>query len=646
MKKYLLFLSALVLSVVASAQETVGLIEVTPESGSVYSVNTENVVFRFDRAVEVAEACIVTAAEEIPIEDSFFTDAFYYLYYCRVDGQIKQLAAEGRLKVGEEFSIRLKGVSDVNDSGIVLGEDGTATATYTLAPLPVKFVSVAPENGAILKSYYEAGDEAAKVVFTFDGPLASCNQVQYSFGNPEDGSMKRLNVPFTVDGERLVVDFGGIKLDKATLGGFTEIAVKAGPVRSEDGELVEGNAQGAPGYVLANYTIAQEAASNVYGGFDGGDIDGESIEGWVSAPVTFDAVRLEFTLHGEAAAVELPAGSVQVAAAPEAGYPDAIALTVRLADFNFDAGLVTVSLVNAKDAQGHAVQVESSYTSGGRAAERPVCLNVTPAPGDLQEAPEEFVFVFNDFVTVESAVMNVGGEDVDVLGQCVGGNNILTIVSLRGRKPSGSFGLTLKVKDSQGRHVTFGEVADEVNVRYRVLQDVFGCSAITPAEGSVESLGTFVMTFANPADPNDFVGGFDPDKKAELLDGDGKAVAFGTFGYTEGNDWENCYLTLDKQVTETGVYTLVIPEASVFNSVFADDSGDFGISYGAVYNPELRFTFTIGTVGIAALPSASGGFVVVYNLQGVPVAKGQADAVAGKLTPGIYIINGKKAYVK
>lgn len=648
MKKYLLILSMLLLSAAAFAQgEAVELVEVTPEAGSVYSFSEESVVFRFDRAVEVAEASIVTPGGEVPVEESFSSDAFYHLYYCMVSGQLKQMANDGKLKAGDTFSVRLKGVCDAADKDVLLGKDGTLTVEYTLAALPAKLVSISPEDGSKLKSYYAPGDKDAQVVVTFDSPLSSCAQVQYSYGDMESGTLKRVDVPFTLDKERIIVDFGGIQLDKVSLEGATAISLRVGPVKAENGELVEGNAQGAPGYVIVGYDIAQEAVSSVYGGFDGGDIDGECVEGWVSAPVKFDGVRFAFNLHGVSTVVELPAGFVKVVPAPEAGYPDAIALTVPVADFNFDAGLVTVSLVNAKDADGHAVKVESPYTSKGRSAERGVCLSVSPAPGDLAGAPEEFVFVFNDFVTVESAVMNFEGEeDVDVLGQCVAENNVVTIATLRGRKPSGSFGLMLKVKDGQGRYVTFGETADEVNVQYRVLQNVYGCSAIAPAEGSVESLETFVLAFANPADPNDFVGGFDTAKTPALLDANGETVATGTMELTDGSDWENCHLTLDKPVTATGVYTLVIPEATVFNSMYSDMNEDFGVSYGAIYNPELRFTFTIGAVGIASAPATGTGQVSVYDLRGVPVAKGHAGSVAGKLAPGIYIVNGKKTYVK
>lgn len=635
----------MLLPAIVFAQDAVELREILPEPGRAYSVNEESVTFRFDRAVDVDEATLVLPDCEVPVEDSFFTYGFYPMYYCRIAEQIKQLAADGKLKAGDEFTVRLKGVRDANDENVILGEDGTASATYTLAALPSKLVSVSPENGSMLKSYYAPGDEAGRVVITFDSPLASCSQARYSFGNPEEGTMQRLSVPFSVENERVIVDFSGIRLDAASLDGYTDITLSVGPMTGGNGELVESNVQGSPGYVVLNYSIVQEEVSAVYGGFDSGDIDGESIEGWVSDAITFEKVRFAYTWQGVPFVVEFPASHVQVSAAPEDGYPNAVALTVPVSDLNIDAGTVSVSLVGAEDGRGNAVAVEGSYQSKGRKAAQGVCLGVSPAEGDLLESPEQFVLVFNDLVTVESAVLTVGGASMDMTGQCTVENNTVTLASLRGRQLQGEFSLTLKVKDCEDRYITYGTTADEVNVLYRVAQPMFECTAITPEESQVESLGSFKLTFFNEADANDFVGGFDPSKTAALLDGTGAEVATGTFDFSDGDDWECCVLTLDKTVTTAGEYTLVVPEGAVYNSAYSDMDEDFGASYGAIYNPELRFTFRIGTTGIAP-GTVADGEILVYNLQGVLVARGRTSAVMGQLQPGIYVVNGKKIYVK
>lgn len=644
MKKYLLSLFVLLAGAGASAQESIELIEVLPEPGSVYSISTENVTFRFDRAVTVESASIETMAGVFAIENGFNSDAFYHLYYCPISAQVKGLLQDGKLHAGENFVVRLSGVKDAADASVQFGSDGVVSATFVAAGLPVKYVGVVPADRSVLKPYYAPGDEAAKVVVSFDGEVSTCDRACFRYGNPDEGFMRRTDLPYAIEGTDIVLDFGGLKLDEESLGGYTDIVLVVGPVRSPDGELIEGNVQGAPGSVMLNYSIEQETASAVYGGFDGGDIDGDRIEGWVSAGLTFDFVRFAFTLGGQPATVDLPAASAKVEAAPEEGFPDAVQLTVPVDGFNFDAGTVAVSLVNARDEAGKSLTVEGLYLSKGRTADRSRCLSIDPAPGELQESPTQFRFFFNVAVELENAVMTLGDDAMDVTDACEADNNVVTVTTRREQTFRGTFRLTLKVKDPAGAYVAYGEEDGAVSAAYTLSQHTYGCVGITPAEGPVESLKDFELMFANPADPNDFLGGFDPEKKVLLLDGDGGTVTTGEPG--EGDPWAgSVVLSLEEEVTAPGTYTLVVPAATVFNSAYDDTAADYGLQWGAVCNPELRFVYTIGAAGVASV-SAAAGPVEVYGLDGVLVAKGEAGKVLPRLPRGLYVAGGRKVYVK
>jgi len=644
MKKYLLTLLALVLGLGARGQEAIELINVSPDAGSAYSINMENITFRFDRAVTVEAAGIETAAGTFAIENGFNSDAFYHLYYCPIAELVKGLLQNGQLKAGERFTVRLDGVKDAADPSVQFGTDGTVSVSFVAAALPVRYLGAVPADNSVLKSYYAPGDDAAKVVLSFDGEVSTCDKACFRYGDLDDGFMRTVDVPYTIEGERLVVDLGGVKLDKASLNDYTAILLIVGPIRSADGELVESNVQGAPGSVMLNYDIEQETASPVYGGFDSGDIDGASIEGWVSAGVAFDFVRFAFTLGGQPAAVDLPADRVRTEAAPEEGYPDAVTLTVPLDGFGFDAGTVAVSLVNATDAEGKALTIEGTYTSKGRAADRSLCLAIDPAPGELVASPSQFRFAFNVPATVEKAEMRLGGDVLDVTDVCTVENNVVTVMTRRDQTFQGNFSLVLKVKDPDGAYITYGETPDEVRAGYGVSQYTYGCVAITPAAGAVKSLKEFGMEFANPADPNDFLGGFNPENKATLLDAEGRTVTTGSF--REGENWTGqVVLTLEKEITDAGVYTLVVPAATVFNSLYDGNVADYGLQWGAVCNPELRFVYTLGSTGVGTVQAADEA-VEVYDLRGVLVAKGKASEVLPRLPRGLYVAGGRKVSVK
>ena len=51
--------------------------------------------------------------------------------------------------------------------------------------------------------------------------------------------------------------------------------------------------------------------------------------------------------------------------------------------------------------------------------------------------------------------------------------------------------------------------------------------------------------------------------------------------------------TLNNTITEPGTYTFVIPEATVYNEGFYPEVEDLGVDWGAIYNPEVRYTYTI-----------------------------------------------------
>ena len=136
--------------------------------------------------------------------------------------------------------------------------------------------------------------------------------------------------------------------------------------------------------------------------------------------------------------------------------------------------------------------------------------------------------------------------------------------------------------------------------------NTFVPTKITPAEGIVESLKEIVLDFG----PNDYPGtnGLDMNSTFNLTNAAGDVVATGKLSYS---GWTAAAVTLDKEVVEPGVYTIIIPEGSIWNSK-VNGTADKGVSNGARCNPTLELTYEIkGATTVAAVDPACGHYEVM-----------------------------------
>ena len=132
-----------------------------------------------------------------------------------------------------------------------------------------------------------------------------------------------------------------------------------------------------------------------------------------------------------------------------------------------------------------------------------------------------------------------------------------------------------------------------------VPYNTFVPTKITPAEGLVESLKEIVLDFG----PNDYPGtnGLDMNSTFNLTNAAGDVVATGKLSYS---GWTAAAVTLDKEIVEPGVYSIIIPEGSIWNSKVSG-TADKGVSNGARCNPTLELTYEIkaGTSVVAVDPA-------------------------------------------
>lgn len=595
MRKLLLLLTALLVTIGLRAEEASELtLGINYEAGAEYSFsNTDGaVIFEFNRAVTVENTWIIPAGgEKIAVDEINTMHTIKFYYYCQIATQIKALMADGKISVGSKFTVMLEGIKDSADPTIIYGQDGTAAVELVAPRLPATFVGASKPNNSTINGYYEPGDENAKITFTFSESV-TCTTAKISYGNPEEDTNGEIDLPITCDENKIIADLGGINLNADKIKGNTLITITLERISALDGTLIEGNIPGSPGSVGISYNIKKKLADDVYGGFENADIDtAEKLECYVSAPITFDGTLLTYTLNGEETNTTIPASQITVTSEEDGG----ITLFVPIANLSFDAGKVTAEIINAQTEDGSIVDLgKKEYTSKGKTAPT-ICTSITPVPGVITEAPREFVLNFNNPVTVESAVLLMGTDEIPLIvgGNVLANNNTVTITNLRFQL-LGEFSFKLQIKDSKG-YVTYGETENYVTLSYSIPVNSFTCSTINPEAGKVNSLNEITLTFDEISN-GAMVGGFDENKKITLKDETGSVVATGTF---ELADWDHpldAILTLSQEVSATGIYTLNIPEATVYNELFDDWNDDFGVSNGARYNPELNFTYIIGEV--------------------------------------------------
>ena len=153
---------------------------------------------------------------------------------------------------------------------------------------------------------------------------------------------------------------------------------------------------------------------------------------------------------------------------------------------------------------------------------------------------------------------------------------------------------------------TIGSEEPEVPEVPEEPYNTFVPTKITPAEGLVESLKEIVLDFG----PNDYPGtnGLDMNSTFNLTNAAGDVVATGKLSYS---GYTAAAVTLDKEIVEPGVYTIIIPEGSIWNSKVSG-TADKGVSNGARCNPTLELTYEIkAATSVVAVDPACGHYEVM-----------------------------------
>lgn len=295
--------------------------------------------------------------------------------------------------------------------------------------------------------------------------------------------------------------------------------------------------------------------------------------------------------------------------------------------------------------------IELTYTIKADAPSEPLkVVNVTPDEfGDEEATYEAFPEVsvtFNREVTVdESKTISVfsmlgGGRGIKSVAKVSDDDAKTVIITTTGVTESGLYTMYIPEDlfiDQYGQ----GNNEDEVSVNIEAPANTFLPNSITPADGStVDAIKTIRLSFTDPGlVREDRIANIEVINAATNVVVEGKVIG-AEFPFTiDGEDnFSDIVITFD-DIVEAGKYIIIIPEGLVYDSSADENEDDYGVSFGATYNPEFTITLTVDPTltGINNAKADANAKNSIYTISGVKV---------NKASQGVFIINGKKAIVK
>lgn len=171
---------------------------------------------------------------------------------------------------------------------------------------------------------------------------------------------------------------------------------------------------------------------------------------------------------------------------------------------------------------------------------------------------------------------------------------------------------------------------DEVEIGYYITLKTIGLledvePAVEPEEGAVAALESVSISWEG----YDLVINQDCQQTISLTSSDNTEIAVTAID-------EDNSLVISFDSLAVGEYTLVVPAEFV---ILSKDGTDY-------YNEPVSLHYTVDkSVGATLTGADANGEINVYNINGAKVATGNANTIKG-LEKGIYIINGKKIYIR
>lgn len=312
----------------------VEVLNVSPRVGKTFDWNTTGMVsVNFSKGVSLSSVKFVAGDYVTDVDDVHVGTGVGFNLTNALNGALK----EGKLQVGEKFQVKISGLRDMADKNNLYNGDGELVLEY-IAPYPqYEFVSakVGEESLTYLQantykflSYYSPDSEDGLFEFEFEGEIGKVGGVMMTMGNLDldaQGKYHRSNLPYTVSGNKLLVDARGTLRTLAVL--FPAIIEEEGEEGEEGNEMlgtfdkehvtitlsnvidINGNAflckaQGSVGsysFVMGYREIVDEVYIDGDNKQDGDEVcPGEDVSLWVSnGDIKFDGIMVNYFVEAK-----------------------------------------------------------------------------------------------------------------------------------------------------------------------------------------------------------------------------------------------------------------------------------------------------------------------------------------------------------
>ena len=655
-KLYLLFTLCLTLLGLTKANAETTLVSSNPELGKI-PATTESITLTFSNEIQdVPMVVLQSSMAQLP-EMKLWENYSYWGNELTIN-----LPLENTVKVQDLTVIAT--VIDVDGKPVTAHnhsfypeQPGMLFLEYTLEPVEPTIVEFSPELGAI--------DATEKSIYlTFSTPIAEVEVLQLQSSNGELPALEADKDYFFWGNGLSIV----LPLEYTAKMPDLLLTLK---VKDIQGKYVtysnSEQHQGVPDMVYLYYTLNPVTPTVE----DAGAVDNTVTTATTSVDITFstpiakvsdiqvyawwgEAALLQegtdFSFYDNILTVNLPTQLLENAALVPADYR-AIILGFTVEDVQGKSVVYSNSIMYGQEA---AEQMQMTYLEYKVALVTKV-VSIDPECGFYEVLPSVVTLTFDnniqtvDYGTIQTQLTPFRGYMISENDYVIDGNKLTIKVPEEYLVDQSQLQIRMNVLDVNGQYVTYAYDPDyawegAVILEYTapVKADLFNMVSSDPAEGAVEKLDVINVSFTDPYGLA--VGGFDETKEVVVLNAEGEVVAKASmevvFEEEDEYGWAPATnvakFTLDTPVTETGIYTFVIPAATVYNEMYYPESEDFGVEWGALYNPEIRITYTVvATDGINGV--TVDGKAEIYSLDGRKVTNP---------TKGIYLINGKKVVVK
>ena len=654
-KLYLLFTLCLALLGFTKANAETTLVSSNPEFGKI-PATTESITFTFSNDIQsVPMVVLQSSMAELP-EMKEWEHYSYWGNELTINLPLeKTVMVQDLTVIATVIDVDGKPVTAHNHS-VYPEQPGMMFLEYTLEPVEPAIVEISPELGSM--------DATEKSIYlTFSTPIAEVELLQLQSSNGELPALEA-DKDYFVWGNGLSIV---LPLEYTAKSPDLLLILKVKDIQGKYVTYSNHEAhQGVPDMVYLYYTLNPVTPTVK----DAGAMDNTITTATTSIDITFSTPIAKVSdiqvaaWWGESALLQEGTGFSFYDNILTVNLPTQLLENAALVPADYRAIILGFTV---EDVQGKSVVYSNSMMYGQEAAEQmqitfleyKVALvtkvtSIDPECGFYEVLPSEVTLTFDNEISaveygmIQTQLTGFRGYIMSENDYVINGNSLTIKVPEEYLVDQSRMQIRMNVVDANGQYVTYAYDPDYENEATVILEytapvkaDLYKMVSADPAEGEVSKLDVINVAFADAYQM--VVGGFDPSKEVVVLNEAGDVVTKAAMEIVYGEEeygWvpptNVVKFTLETPVTEPGVYTFVIPAGTVYNEAFYPESEDFGVEWGALYNPEIRITYTVvATDGINGV--TVNGKAEIYSLDGRKVTNP---------TKGIYLINGKKVVVK